>query len=291
MAQKSGRWRPATAFPRRQPAGARLAAACLSAAVLILTAACSSGGTGSAGSGGSAGATLAPRQAVLAAAIQARQVTSAVETLAIQETGTTGSTATATVRLRLKPTLEASEDLHVTEPGKATRLQVIITGKALYFSAASLAAQIGKPWVKVDLSSLNGTSLASLAQLIQSLQSNDFANQTQLLTAATNTHVVGTQTVDGVPTTEYAGSFRASDGLKALPASIRKILAPELQALGNSVVSFREWIDGRHYVRKTTVVETVNGRTIRTTVNITDINQPVQITLPPASQTVTESSP
>ena len=62
---------------------------------------------------------------------------------------------------------------------------------------------------------------------------------------------------------------------------------PELQVLGNGTINFRVWIDGQHHTRKITDAETVNGEAINTTVNITAINQPVQIALPPASQTVT----
>lgn len=269
--------------PRRRAAAAGLSAA----AVLALAAACSSAGTGPA-AGNRSPAALAPRQALLDAAVQARRVNSAVETLAIQESGTTSTTTTGTVRVRLRPNLEADEDLHVSAAGQNTEIKIIITGTALYFSEPTLASQVGKPWVKIELATLHGTSLAALAQLVQSLQNNDFANQSQLLTAAKDTHVVGTQTLDGVPTTEYAGSFRASDGLKALPASTRKLLAPELKALGNSVISFSEWIDGQHYLRKVTEVETVNGNVVHTTINISAINQPVQITLPPASQTASE---
>jgi hypothetical protein len=116
---------------------------------------------------------------------------------------------------------------------------------------------------------------------------NDFANQTQLLAVAKNARVIGTQTIDGVATTEYAGSVHAAEALKAMPASLRKAMAPELQVLGNGTISFHVWIDGQHHTRKIADVETVNGETINTTVNITAINQPVQITLPPASQTVT----
>ena len=86
-------------------------------------------------------------------------------------------------------------------------------------------------------------------------------------------------------TTEYADSFTAAEGLKALPAGLRQALAPELQALGNSTIYFREWIDGQHHLRKITEAETLNGNTVTTTINITGINQPVHITLPPASQT------
>jgi hypothetical protein len=53
-------------------------------------------------------------------------------------------------------------------------------------------------------------------------------------------------------------------------------------------VNFRIWIDGQHRVRKETEVESVNGMTINTTVTITAINQPVNITIPPASQTFSQ---
>ena len=81
--------------------------------------------------------------------------------------------------------------------------------------------------------------------------------------------------------------MRAAQALKTLPASFRKAMGPELQVLGNGIISFHVWIDGQHHTRKITDVETVNGETINSTVLITAINQPVHITIPPASQTAT----
>jgi LppX_LprAFG lipoprotein len=268
MFRLPGRWRPAAAVG-------------LSAAALIALAACSSGG------GGSASAPLTPRQALLAAASHAQKVTSASETLTVRDSGARNATTTGTVQFQRKPTLQASETLNTAVAGKNTQIKVILTGTAIYLHEAALAGQLGKPWLKLDLSALNGTALASISQLAHSLQGNNFANQTQLLAVAKNVHAVGTQTIDGVATTEYAGSVRAGAALKALPASFRKAMAPELQVLGNGTISFHVWIDGRHHTRKIADAETVNGETINTTVNITAINQPVQIALPPASQTVT----
>ena len=269
-----------------RPGRRRAAVVGLSAAALILTA-CSAGGTSAGRS--SASTPSAPRQALLAAATQARQITSATETLTVHDS-TSGSTTTGTVQFRLKPTLLASENLIVTAAGTKTRIKMILTSTAIYLHEASLAGQLGKPWVKMDLSALStlaGTSGASLTQLVQSLQSNNVTSQAQLFTVAKNTRVVGTRTVDGVTTTEYTGSLTAAAALKALPASFRQALAPELQALGNSPVSFGEWVDGQHHLRKITEVETVDGNTVNTTINITAINQPVHITLPHARQTFT----
>ena len=180
-----------------RPVRQRAAAAGLSAAALILAAACSSGGT-SAG-GVSASTSLTPRQTLLAAATQAQQVTSATETLRVHD-NTSSSTTTGTVQFRLKPTLLASENLNVKAAGTSTRIKMILTSTAIYLNEASLTSQLGKPWVKMDLSALSaltGTSGASLAQLVQSLQSNKFTNQAQLFTVAKNTRIVGTQTIDG----------------------------------------------------------------------------------------------
>jgi hypothetical protein len=152
----------------------------------------------------------------------------------------------------------------------------------------SLASQIGEPWIKVDLSALQAPALASLAQLVQSMQSNNFLDMTELFAASSDVRIVGTTTVDGVPTTEYAGSFQAAQLAKALAPSAQKALGPALQALGNSTVDFDIWVDSQENPRKVTEVDSVNGTTITTAVTITGINQPVQITLPPASQTYTQ---
>jgi LppX_LprAFG lipoprotein len=283
MFRVPGRRWPAAASQRRRPVQRRAVAAGLSVAALIVLAACSSGG----GLASAPSAPLGPRQALLAAASHAQQVTSASETLTVRDSGAQNTTTTGAIQFQRKPALQASETLNTTVSGKNTQIKVILTGTAIYLHEAALAGQLGKPWLKLNLSALNGTALASISQLVHGLQGNDFADQTQLLAVAKNVHVVGTQTIDGVATTEYAGSVRAAQALKALPASFRKAMAPELQVLGNGTISFHVWIDGQHHMCKITDVETVNGETINTTVNITAINQPVQIALPPASQTVT----
>src|SRR5262249_35367300 len=153
------------------------------------------------------------------------------------------------------------------------------------FREPSLTGHIGKPWIKLDLSALKNTPLAGIGQLLRSVQNNSFFDLAQLFAATRNVHVIGKRTVAGVRTTEYAGSFRARELYKALAPGLRKTLGSALKALGDSTVTFHIWIDDQHRPRKTTETETINGETISTTVNVTAINQPVQITAPPAGQT------
>ena len=176
MFRAPGRGRPAVPS-RRRPVPRRAAAAGLSAAALIVLAACSSGGGGPAST---ASTPLTPRQALLAAASHAQKVTSASETLTVRDSGAQNATTAGTIQFQRRPTLQASETLNTTAAGKTTQIKVILTGTAIYLHEAALAGQLGKPWLKLDLSALNGTDLASIAQLAHSLQGNDFANQTQL---------------------------------------------------------------------------------------------------------------
>jgi hypothetical protein len=272
----------------------------LSAAALALLAACSSGGSGSASSapvstGATAGSTAsastgsagtgaagtpAAHQALLDAATAAQQVNTAVTTMNVKITGSQSGTQTGTLQYQRKPSVLMSEDMHIVAQGGTTDIKMILTGTDVYFSEPGLSAK----WTKLKRSSLSGPAAASFGKLIQTMQSNDFANQQQMLAAAKDVHQAGTQTIDGAQTTEYDGSIRASDAIKALSPSVRGILGPQLQTLGDSVISFREWIDGQHHVRRVIENETVKGNNLTTTMDITGINQPVQITVPPDSQ-------
>jgi len=251
----------------------------LSAAALTLLAACSSSGGDSASTG--AAGTPAAQHALLAAATDAQQVNTAVTTLNVKVTGgAQAGTETGTLQYQRKPSQLMSEILHINAQGGTTDIKLILTGTDVYFNEPGL----GPKWTKLSRSSLSGPAAASFGKLIQGMQSNDVANQQQMLAAAKNVHEAGTKMIDGVQTTEYDGSIRASDAINALSPSARDILGPQLKTLGDSLISFREWIDGQHHVRQVIETETVKGSTVTTTMNITGINQPVQITAPPASQ-------
>jgi hypothetical protein len=273
--------RPAALFWCRHSTTPRAVAAGLSAAALIVVAAC-----GSSTVGGSGGSSLTPRQALALAASQNQHLTSAVETLTVKVTGAQSETTTGTILIQRKPALEISANLSAAAAGRNVQIKEVLTSQAIYFSAPGLTGQLTKkPWVKIPLSALQGsTAGASFAQLFHSLQSNNFTNQTEILAVAKNARLVGKQTVNGVPTTEYAGSITASQALKALSASFRKSMGSFLRALGNATINFHIWIDGQNQTRRLTETESLNGVTVNTTVNITGINQPVHITVPPASQ-------
>jgi len=248
----------------------------------LLAASCSSGGSPGAGHT----TAVSARQALLAAATQAQKMRSATEMLMVQISGTQSLSISGTTQLQLKPTLEVGANLKLAVAGKTRRFKEILTSEALYLNLALLTKQVGKPWVKIDLSALKAAG-ASFAQLYSSLQSSNVSYQAQMFAVCKNARVVGTATVDGVSTTEYACSVHAAAALKRLNPSFRKVLAPELRVMGNSIVYLHIWVDHQNQIRKNTEFVSFSGQKIRTTVTITAINQPVHITPPPASQTAT----
>jgi len=97
---------------------------------------------------------------------------------------------------------------------------------------------------------------------------------------------LGTHVVDGAATTEYSGLVVPSAGLAALPPDLRKELAPSLKTISGTI-RFSVWIDAQDHIRKQVLEETANGEPITTTVVLSAINQPVHVTVPPASQVAT----
>ena len=104
------------ASQRRRPVPRRAAAVGLSAAALIVLGRllvrwrrCT------------ASTPLTPRQALLAAASHAQQVTSASETLTVRDSGAQNTTTTGAIQFQRKPTLQASETLNTTVPVRAPR--------------------------------------------------------------------------------------------------------------------------------------------------------------------------
>lgn len=267
----------------------RAAAVALFAAALAVMAGCSTGSgsssvplgtTGPTGTTGTTGtASLTPLRAIRLAAVETQRVSSMAATFA-EQVGTAG-TINGTMQLRLKPTLLAHEILSSSINGQSATVEEIVSAKAIYIKEPSNAS--GRPWLEVRLSSLKGSLGKSLQSLLQNAQNGNPAAQTQLFAGSRNVHKVGTEVVNGVQTTHYAGTVTASQALSRLSPTVRKGFAPLLRLI-NGDIQFNIWLDDQHVARKVVEVENVSGQTVTVTLNVTAINQPVQITLPPRSR-------
>lgn len=256
----------------------------LCAAALALIAGCSAGSGNSAMPRGTTGPTgtatkLTPLQAMRLAAVETQRVNSMAATFS-EQVGTAGS-VNGTMQLRLKPKLLAHETVSSSIKGRSSTIEEIVSVKAIYLKAPSNPT--GKPWLEIRLASLSGNLGKSIQSLLQSAQTGNPATQTQMFAASRNIHQVGTQVVNGVQTTHYAGSVTAAQALTKLPPAVRKGFAPVLKRMSGDI-RFNVWIDGQHHTRRGVVVENVEGQTVTVTVNVTAVNQPLQLTLPPRDQ-------
>jgi hypothetical protein len=240
------------------------------------------GATAGAGGGGSVSAAGAIRQA----AAQAQKATSFAADVNVQTTGTADTTMSGTLKQQTEPSPLAMADFGtVSVQGQTLQggLEEIVNSSGLYLKTPTLAKESGKPWVEFPASALSKVSGTSFGQLLQN-GSNDPLLQAQMLASSTNVKKVGTATINGVPTTEYTGSYPISAGLAKLPLSNRSTIAAQLKAMGLTTENFTVWLDHQQQVRK--VVSSAKGtkEQVSSTIVVTSVNQPVNVTVPPASQ-------
>jgi hypothetical protein len=187
------------------------------------------------------------------------------------------------MQLRIKPSLLVNAEMKVAVAGRTVPFSEILTNKVIYLKIPGLSPPGGKPWVKITFAQL-GKAGAGFGQLLQGLQNGNPLNQTKLLSASKDVRATGTQVIDGVKTTRYTGTFKPSAATAALPPSLRKLMAPQLKLVQGDV-KFTIWIDGQHHARQMVESETLTtGQTVVTTLNVTAINQPVNVSVPPANQ-------
>jgi hypothetical protein len=255
---------------------------------------CASGGSPAGKSGTtSTAAAQSPEQAIQLAASTARDTNSFTANMSIQATtGTSGEafTLAGTMSEQLHPSVEAEADFSTfSAAGQsiAGGMSEIVTTSSLYLKLALLTQElhVTKPWVEIPFSALSKASGVDISSLFSQLQTSSPLDQSQLFAGAENVRKAGTGVVDGVPVTEYTGTVSMSKALAKLPASLRNSFGADIQKAGISSVRFTEWVDNQHQVRKTTVTESGAAITETITTTITSINQPVNIQVPPASQT------
>jgi len=233
---------------------------------------------------------LSARQEITLAANQAKQVNSFGSTLTVTMSGTVSGTIAGTMHIRTRPSRLADADFSTFDVGSQSLpggMHEIVTDRSIYLKMALLSQQLHKPWVKISFSQLQQGTGFDFSQLTQQVQSNNPLVQTQMLAAAKDVRAVGTQIIDGVSTSHYTGSYPISAGLAKLPASDRAVAQKGLRTLGIKTVRFNAWIDGQHQTRKIVVTETGSVESLRVTMQVTSINQPVSVALPPASQVAT----
>jgi hypothetical protein len=159
---------------------------------------------------------------------------------------------TGNLAFRLKPTPAMKLDVPPIKTAGKTMdgFQEVFAGDTIYLKVPALAKQAGKPWVgfsTTDLSKATGIDVQSMQN--QGQQANPALNA-KMLTASKDVHAVGKETVAGVRTTHYQGTFSLADALNKLDTTERAEAQKIFGQLGLDKLNFNMWVDGQQLPRK-----------------------------------------
>ncbi len=192
-----------------------------------------------------------------------------------------------TMAFRLKPDPAMKFDVpSATIAGKSTAgFSEILIGDKIYIKVPALAGQTGKPWVGFSLSDLSKSTGIDVQGMESQGRQVDPSLNGKMLTASKDVRSVGKETVDGVSTTHYKGTFMLNDALAKLDADQKAQAQKLFTQAGLDKLDFNAWIDGKQLPRKITMATPPGAKTqVNTTMNYTGFNVPVSISAPPQSE-------
>lgn len=184
---------------------------------------------------------------------------------------------------------QPSEQMTMTIPSVGDMKIVLVSGTIYMSLPPNLSGALstsGKPWVKLDLNSLN-PQFQSLSQSAGLAGQADPTQLLQQISAAGTITKVTHETVDGVPTTHYSITVDVAKMLRSTNASDQEKQA--LAQLGITTMPFDIWVNSDNLpVRIVTNVPfsegTTSGQPLSISVNYSNWGEPVTVTAPPADQ-------
>ncbi|WP_436761218.1 LppX_LprAFG lipoprotein [Streptosporangium sp. V21-05] len=256
----------------------------LGAAALVAVAGCGAQGTGSLGN-----VKLAAADAVQQSAQKAEEVTSYSADVVLDASG--GEKGSGKIQgsmlYQSKPQLATDIRLDTITfggqnvPGGA---RAILSGDTVYVKSELVNRFAGttKPWTKVSLGELDAKGQSEIRKFMDQAQQFDLAGTVKLLTASKDVKAVGTETVGGVDTTHYSGTFPVAEAAQLIDPAKREKLQEQLSQAKN--VKFDLWADAQSLPRKVTLSGAEKEATFNLTALFKGFNEPVEITAPPADQ-------
>ncbi|TDC96055.1 LppX_LprAFG lipoprotein [Actinomadura sp. 7K507] len=202
-------------------------------------------------------------------------------------------TQNGTMKYQLKPELAYSmlfDEISVAGKSLSGGEQRLV-GQNMYIKLPAPTdgggVQSSKPWVKMSLDAIGQKSGSGIGfdKLLQESRDMDPLQNTVLLTASKDVKKVGEETVDGVETTRYTGTYRTEDAIAKLPAESQDAYRKSVGASGMSQAHFDLWVDDEQLPRKLAVkADRSAAGSMAMTITYRDYGKPVQIAAPPAGQ-------
>ncbi|WP_433512766.1 LppX_LprAFG lipoprotein [Nonomuraea sp. CA-143628] len=164
-------------------------------------------------------------------------------------------------------------------PGGA---RAVLQGDAVYVKVEALKELVGatKPWIKVPLTDVGGQD--QVKTYLDQIQQFDLAAVTKMVTASQDIKAAGTETVGGVDTTHYSGTFPVDAAVQQLPADKQEAARSGLAELKD--IKFDIWVGSDGLPRKLALNGEKEGATLDATLLFKGFNEAVNIQTPPADQ-------
>ena len=152
-----------------------------------------------------------------------------------------------------------------------------------------------KPWIRIDLQRVGGRMGLDLGALTQSGQNNPAQQLDYLRSVGGDLKELGKDTVRGVETTHYRATVDLEDYEQLVPEDQRERVRKAIEELeknmgGASTYPVDVWVDSSEQVRRMAFdmkSETPQGAvTTKLQMDLLDFGAPVDVELPPESQTM-----
>lgn len=161
----------------------------------------------------------------------------------------------------------------------------------VYMSIPFLSSQLpgGASWIKIDLEQAGKSLGVDLDQLINQANQNP-AQALDMLRASGSVTEVGTETVDGVSTTHYKATIDLSQAADKLGSDAEAWVQRLVNAGAPATIPVDVWIGDDGLIRRLTMDESLatgaQSGDVKVTIDISDYGTPVNVTAPPASDTI-----
>lgn len=161
--------------------------------------------------------------------------------------------------------------------------QEIVLGDFLYLKPPANARSTGdKPWIRLSLRQLSAKSGMDYTSELS--EQSDPSATVEMLTATKDVRELGHETVGGVATTHYQGTYSMTDALAKL-AKHRASATRYYRQMGLDKMAFNLWVDGRRLPRKVTLATPAGSKiSMAVTTLYSGFDVPVSISAPPRTQ-------
>jgi LppX_LprAFG lipoprotein len=249
------------------------------AAVIVSLAGCGTAG------GGKQVAAVPAAQAIALSSQKTATVDSYKVAITAGGTGQAAAKMHGTIQVRLRPDLAATGTLDSASvhgqsvPGGE---RAILLGDNFYAKVPQQFSQLtgGKPWVRFSVSQASKQTGVNLDGVIR--RANP-ADQTKIFTGSKDVRRVGSETIDGVKTTHYAGTVTPEQAGQVDPKA-QQAFKKFYQRSGANKVTFDLWVGNDNLPRKLVTKVTADKGTASSTMIFSDYNKSFSVSAPPASE-------